>query len=124
MRLDTKNMIVDAMRESDISVRELSDKTGLTYGAIYQHIKDMLEKGLVKCVSPMTRVGNVGKRGNTPTQARYALSFPDEYAKELIYRLVDKLVDHDLDDFEIALVKQCGTFLKVDYLTNFERNMR
>jgi len=106
--------IIGILSTTDCDMPEIAKQTGLSYATVLRKMKLLLESGEAVCISEAKQLRSNGDFGRH-ISARFIGSVGRaDIAEELIYRLVDKLLNHKLDDYEIALVKDAQKFINSD----------
>lgn len=107
--------ITDMLTECDRSIKDICRETGAYHATVSRMIKDGIKKGRFVCVAKTKRVITDDGLWGGVIAARYSVAEGREQrAETLIYRLLDKLVDHPLDEHEIALVREAQQFINVE----------
>ena len=109
------------MTGANVSVREICEETGSSHSTISRMIASGIKDGSFVCVVKTQRLLKSGFL-NGVRAARYTVSETREQAAEtLIYRLIDKLVEHDLDDHEVALVREAQIFIRAHFISEVSK---
>ena len=111
----TRMQLRALLQEQDCSIKELIEETGLSHATISRRIGLWIKSGDVVVVQKTMR--NFPGWGTT-VAARYAWAdksrkYHDE-AEALIYRLIDRLLDTELDADGIGLIKEASRFINWD----------
>ena len=94
---------------TDVSCHDIMEKTGCSYWVANRSIDALMKSGdLVQVIAPRL----VSRKGCIP--GRYtAAPTREERAEEIIYRLLDRLMDMPLDADGVALCREAGAFIKM-----------
>lgn len=96
--------ILAMAKGTDVSCHDIMEKTGCSYWVANRSIATLLKNG------DLVTVLKAG--GGTPGRYTAAPS-RSERAEEIIYRLLDRLMDMPLDADAVALCREAGQFIKL-----------
>ena len=101
--------ILAMAKGTDVSCHDIMEKTGCSYWVANRSIDALIKSGDLVLVSPAYFAA---RRGCIPGRYTAAPS-REERAEEIIYRLLDRLMDTPLDADGAALCREAGAFIKL-----------